>query len=146
MQPANKPAKQNEVHPTSSSDDDFQRSSDPSVIVESSSPSSNPNGVPTQQNNADQQKISSVDRLHRAWRQMVSSFLVAARSSSAHQDEEKLITDALETALRSRSELRRMLFLIEEDLTGRDGKQRELLEDDLYSLPTAFINKKRKLE
>ena len=109
----------------------------------------------------DQRKeVSSVDRLHRAWRQMVSSFLVASRShhtitenptQEQLHDQDKIRSDAIETTIRSRAELRLMLSVIEESLTGKDKKRRALLEEDMYSLPTAvypinFTNKKRRTE
>lgn len=104
--------------------------------------------------------VSSVDRLHRAWRQMVSSFLVAARAHPSPvpnptqeqiHEQDKIMSDTIETTLRSRSELRLMLSLIEESFTGKDKKRRARLEDDLYSLPTAacsttFSSSKRRKE
>ena len=85
---------------------------------------------------------------------MVSSFLVAARSHPTMpnptpeqiQDQEKTMADTLETTLRSRTELRRMLSLIEENLSSRDGNRRDLLEDDLRSLPSCGGFKRRKLD
>lgn len=105
-------------------------------------------------------EVSSVDKLHRAWRQMVSSFLVAARTpptTTDHRtpeqihDQEKIRSDAIETTLRSRSELRLLLSVMEESFTGKEKKRRALLEEELYSLPTAtyrnnLMSKRRRRE
>lgn len=92
---------------------------------------------------------------------MVSSFLVAARSppmttehrtaEPTHDATEKIQSDALETTLRSRSELRLLLSMMEESFTGQDQKRRAYLEEDMYSLPTAMyrtneISKRRRRE
>jgi hypothetical protein len=59
----------------------------------------------------------------------------------------KILQDTVDTNLKARGELRRLLTGMEEQLRGRSGKRRELLEEDKRSMPCAADQiKKRKLD
>jgi len=114
------------------------------------------NGLPSNSPNKEASNTTSttlavdpaVAQLHRAWRQFVSSFLVAARSQPSSQIPDpnslKLLNDTVDTNLKTRAEIRRVLSSIEEHLRGRTGKRRELLEEDKRSMSIAVISDNRK--